>query len=329
MLDIRRREFFSILGGAAAWPLAARAQRPSLPVVGFLHSAAPELTDIAAFLSGLGEAGYVEGRNVVIEYRWAQNDVNRLPDLAADLVHRRVAVIATLGTSADALAAKAATATVPIVFLTGADPVQLGLVASLNRPGGNVTGITTMTNEVVAKRLELLHRLVPEARRVAVLSTPNSRTVAANVADLTAAAASLGLQIDFLYAGSRQEIDAAFTDLVKKRTEALLLNPTPTLLFQNRRVQLALLAARHRIPVMYTNRLYAEAGGLMSYGPDRADQAHLVGVYTGRILKGEKPPDLPVMRATKFELVINQQAAGIIGMVIPPTLLAVADAVIE
>jgi putative ABC transport system substrate-binding protein len=295
-------------------------------VIGFLHSGAPEPRYITAFLRGLSETGYVEGRNVAIEYRWAQNDLSRLPDLATDLVRRQVAVIAAAGSSGDALAAKAATATIPIVFLTGGDPVQSGLVASLNRPGGNVTGVTLMTDDVLAKRLELLHRLVPEAMRVAVLSTPNSST---GVADLTAAAASLGLQIEFLYAGTREEIDTAFAELMQRRAQALLVAPTPTLLFQSRRVQLALLAARHRIPVMNVSRFYVEAGGLMSYGADRGDQARLVGLYTGRILKGEKPADLPVMRATKFELVINQQAAAIIGLAIPPTLLAIADEVIE
>jgi len=323
-----RREFMTLLGGAAAvWPRAASAQQPALPVVGFLHSGTPAPGDITAFLKGLSETGYVEGRNVAIEYRWAQNDLSRLPGMAADLVRRRVAVIAT-GTSADALAAKAATATIPIVFLSGFDPVQNGLVASLNRPGGNVTGVTSMTDDILAKRLELLHRLVPEAMRVAVLSTPNSGTGVTD-ADLTAAAASLGLQIEFLYAGTRQEIDAAFAEFMQRRAQALLQAPTATLLFQSRRVQLALLAARHRIPVMYASRVYTEAGGLMSYGTDRGDQVRLVGVYTGRILKGEKPADLPVMRGTKFELVINQQAAAIIGIAIPPTLLAIADEVIE
>jgi putative ABC transport system substrate-binding protein len=325
---MRRRDFIGLLGATtAAMPLAARAQQqPRLPVVGFLHSGTPEPSEIAAFHKGLGEAGYVEGRNVAIEYRWAQNDLSRLPELAGDLARRRVAVIAAAGTSADALAAKAATATIPIVFLSGPDPVQNGLVASLNRPGGNVTGVTNMAGELLAKRLELLHRLAPEALRVAALWAPNPST---GVAELTAAAASLGLQIEFLYAGTRQEIDAAFAELVQKRAQALLLAPTAALLFQSRRVQLALLAARHRVPVMYVARAYVEAGGLMSYGADRGDGIRLVGVYTGRILKGEKPADLPVMRATKFELVINQQAAAIIGITIPPTLLAIADEVIE
>jgi putative ABC transport system substrate-binding protein len=327
---IRRRDFITLLGGAAAWPIAARAQQPSVPVIGFLNTGVAEPSDIAAFHKGLAEAGYIEGRNVAIEYRWAQNELSRLPDLAADLVRRRVAVIAAVSTSGAALAAKAATTTIPIVFFSGIDPVQIGLVASLNRPGGNVTGVTNMIDDLAPKRLELLHLLVPEAVRVAALSVPNnSGSTAALVARLGAAAPNLGLQMEFLYASTRQDIDAAFARLAQMRVEALLVNPSTNFLFRNRRMQLALLATRYRMPVMYTSREYTGAGGLISYGADPADQLRLVGAYTGRILKGEKPSDLPVMRATKFELVINQQAAAVIGITIPPTLLAIADEVIE
>ena len=328
-MSIWRRDFITLLGGAAAWPVAARAQQTAVPpVIGLLDTGAPEPSTVAAFLKGLGETGFVEGRSVVIEYRWAHNELNRLPELAADLVRRRVAVIAVPGSSAAAVAAKAATSTIPIVFSSGIDPVRLGLVASLNRPGGNITGAATMTTNVAAKRLDILHRLVPRATRTAVLSVPEPSIEPIN-ADLRAGAATLGLQIEFAYASSIQEIDAAFARLAQMRTEAVLVNPAPVLLFQSRRVQLALLAVRHMLPVMYPNRPYVEAGGLMSYGADSFDSDRQVGNYTGRILHGEKPADLPVLLATNFELVVNQQAARTIGLEIPPTLLATADEVIE
>jgi putative ABC transport system substrate-binding protein len=265
----------------------------------------------------------------VIEYRWAHNELDRLPELAADLVRRRVAVIATPVSSAAAVAAKAATSTIPIVCGRGIDPVQLGLVASLNRPGGNVTGTANMMTDVAAKRLDLLHRLVPRATRIAVLSVPNIPSTEAMNADLRAAAATLGLQIELAYASSIQEIDAAFARLAQMRTEAILVNPAPVLLFLSQRVQLALVAVRYMLPVMYPSRSYPEAGGLMSYGADTLDSERQVGIYTGRILRGEKPADLPVTISTKFELVINQTAARTIGLEIPSMQLALADDVIE
>ena len=326
---MRRRDFITLVGGAtAAWPLAARAQPAGPPVIGVLESGDPEPKRVAAFLKGLGETGLIEGRNVAIEYRWVHNDADRLPELAADLVRRRVAVITTVS-SAAALAAKAATSTIPIVFTSGIDPVQIGLVASLNRPGGNITGAANMATDVAAKRLDLLHRLVPQATRIAVLTVPSAPNTEPMIADLRAGAATLGLQIEFAYASSIQEIDAAFARLAQMRTEAVLVNASPVQLFQNRRVQLALLAVRHMLPVMYPSRIYAEAGGLMSYGPSGNDSMRQAGNYAGRILHGDKPADLPVLLATKFELVINQQAARTIGLEIPSMQLALADDVIE
>jgi len=283
---------------------------------------------VAAFLKGLGETGFIEGRNVAIEYRWAHNESDRLPQQAADLVRRRVAVIVTVS-SAAALAAKATTSTIPIVFTSGVDPVQIGLVASLNRPGGNITGAANMASDVVAKRLDLLHRLVPQATRIGVLSMPSASNTEAMIADLRAGARTLGLQIELAYASSIQEIDAAFARLAQMRTEAVLVNTSPVQLFLNRRVQLALLAVRHMLPVMYPSRIYAEAGGLMSYGPDGGDSMRQAGNYAGRILHGDKPADLPVLLANKFELVINQQAARTIGLEIPSMQLALVDDVIE
>jgi len=292
---MRRREFVTLLGGAAAWPLAARAQQAAMPVIGFLHNAAPEATQyyLPAFHNGLGEAGFVEGRNVAIEFRWARNENGRLPELAADLVRRRVAVIVTLGSVLAALAAKAATATIPIVF-TGSTPVQLGLVASLSRPGGNVTGIATMMAELGAKQLGLLHELVPHAARFAMLFNPENPISPPMVEEIREAASTLGRTIEFVPASNAQGIVAGFASLVEKRIDALLVPPVA--LFGARRIQLALLAARHAIPAIYGERRYAEAGGLVSYGPDLADQFRQVGIYTGRILKGEKPADLPVQQ---------------------------------
>jgi putative ABC transport system substrate-binding protein len=326
---MHRREFITLLGGtAAAWPIAARGQPAAMPVIGVLDPGDPEPTRVAAFLKGLGETGFIEGRNVAIEYRWAHSESDRLPELAADLVRRRVAVIVA-GASAAALAAKAATSIIPIVFSSGIDPVQIGLVASLNRPGGNITGAANMAADVAAKRLDLLHRLVPQATRIAVLTVPSAPSTEPMIAELRAGAATLGLQIELAYANSIQEIDAAFARVAQMRTHAVLVNPSPVQLFLTRRVQLALLAVRHMLPVMYSSRTYVEAGGLMSYGPDGLETVRQAGNYAGRILHGDKPADLPVLLATKFELVINQQAARTIGLEIPSMQLALADDVIE
>ena len=329
MLDLRRRQFLTLLSGtAAAWPLAARAEQPTLPIVGYVHADSPQtvLGLLGAFREGLGETGYVEGQNVAIEYRWAENDLSRIPELVADLVRRRVAVIATPGSSAAALAAKAATSTIPIVFSLGLDPVQLGLVASLSRPGGNITGVNSMSNELVAKRLGLLHELLPTATRFAVLVNPKNPTTE-SLKDVEVAAAAIGPQIEFFTASTGVDIDTAFASLVQRRADALLVHPDN--LFINRRIQLTTLAARHAVPAIYPLRPDAEAGGLMSYGTKLADAHRQAGVYTGRILKGAKPADLPVVQPTKFEFVINLQTAKTIGLTVPPTLLARADEVIE
>jgi putative ABC transport system substrate-binding protein len=327
---MKRRDFITLLGGAAAWPLAARAQQPAMPVVGFLYPGAPELSTgiVAAFRKGLGETGFVEGRNVAVEFRFAYNDNARLPELAADLVRRRVAVIVTPGSTPASLAAKAATATIPIVFSIGPDPVEIGLVASLNRPGGNVTGISSMTAQVGAKRLAFLHELLPGAVRLAILVNPNSPPVTqATVKDVETAAAAVGRQIEILAAGSPRDIDAAFASLEQKRVEGLLVNPDP--FFDNRRVQLVTLAAHQRLPTIYPFREHVEIGGLMSYGSSATERDRQVGVYAGRILKGEAPGNLPVVRAAKFELVINLQIAKALRLDVPATLLAQADEVIE
>jgi putative ABC transport system substrate-binding protein len=331
---IRRREFITLLGGAAAvsaasLPSAARAQQRAVPVVGYLANGSPEATAhlVAAFRKGLSETGYVEGQNVAIEFRWTHNDDNRLPELAADLVRRQVAVIAAAGSIAAALAAKAATATIPIVFGAGADPVQTGLVASLNRPGGNVTGVSTMNNELVGKRLGLLHELVPGAARFGALVNPNNPNSESMIMDARAAAAAIGRQVEVLSVGTNREIDAAFASLIQKRIDALLVAPDP--LFVNRRVQLQSLATRHAVPAIFALRENVEAGGLMSYGSSLPDLFRQTGIYVGRVLKGEKPADLPVMRAVRFELVVNLQTAKLLGIEVPPTLLATADEVIE
>jgi ABC-type uncharacterized transport system substrate-binding protein len=327
---ILRREFITLLCGAAAvWPGAARAQQPAMPVVGYLYPGSPEpnANNAAAFRKGLSDAGYVEGRNVAIEYRFAHNELARLPELAADLVRRRVAVIATPGGIAAPLAAKAATTTIPIVFTMGADPVQLGLVASLNRPGGNVTGISSMNTELGAKRLGLLHELLPRAARFAALLNPNSSPGDTVFADLQGAAASIGRQIEGFYVSSNLEIDTAFASLVQKRADALLVSPYALLV--NRRVQLVALAAHYRLPAIYAFREHVEIGGLMSYGSSATDRDRQAGIYTGRVLKGEKPADLPVMRAVKFEFVLNLHTAKLLGIEVPPGLLALADEVIE
>jgi putative ABC transport system substrate-binding protein len=328
---MQRREFVALLGGAAAaaWPLAAGAQQSAMPVVGYLYSGSPETSAqvVAPFRKGLSEAGYVEGRNVAIEYRFAQNDSDRLPELAADLVRRRVAVIVTPGTPASILAAKAATNTIPIIFRTGVDPVQTGFVASLNRPGGNVTGVNSMQAELGARQLGLLHELIPGAARFGVLVNPANPNAEPVTADVQAAAASIGRHIEIFSAGSIRDIDAVFKSLVQKRVDGLLIGPNG--LFTNRRVQLVILGARYLVPAIYTVRDYAEIGGLMSYGASSTDQHRLAGIYTGRVLKGEKPTDMPVMRATKFEFMINLQTARTLGFEVPPTLLALADEVIE
>jgi putative tryptophan/tyrosine transport system substrate-binding protein len=328
---LKRRDFITLLGGAAAWPLAARAQQPAMPVIGYLINASPEPTPFiaAAFRKGLSEMGFVEGRNITIEYRYSRGDADRLPELAADLVRRKVAVIASVGGRNAALAAKAATTTIPIVFEIGDDPVENGLVTSFNRPGGNVTGITAINSELSAKRLGILCDLVPGAMRIGALSanTGPAATLNPQIAELNSAAAVLGRNIEALSASNSREIEAAFASFVQKRIDALVVNASGLLV--GFRVQIATAAARHAIPTIYSDRHYADAGGLMSYGSDAADQFRLVGVYVGRVLKGEKPADLPVMRPSKFEFVINLQTARTLGIEVPASLLARADEVIE
>jgi putative ABC transport system substrate-binding protein len=326
---MRRRKFISLLGGATAWPLAARAQQPAMPVIGFLSGSA--LADrvhvLTAFRRGVRETGYVEGQNVAIEYRWAQDQYDRLPDLAADLVRRQVAVIAATDTPS-AIAAKAASTTIPIAFATGGDPVSDGLVASLNRPGSNVTGVSFMSTELGAKQLGLLHELRPGAVRIAVLVDPKFTPITEPfVSGVQAAASAIRQQIEVLYASTGRDIDTAFAGLAQKPVDALLVGPAA--LFVNRRVQLATLAAFHRVPAIFNLREAAEAGGLMSYGASLTDAYRQAGVYTGRILKGEKPADLPVMQSIKFEFVINLNTARAFGLTFPPGLLAIADEVIE
>ena len=299
---MKRREFITLVGGAAAaWPLVVRAQQP-MPVIGYLYNGSPEpsvhLT--TAFHKGLGEAGYTEGRNVTVEYRWAHNDNARLPELAADLVRRKVAVLVTPGSTPAALAAKAATATIPIVFSVGADPIEAGLIASLNRPGGNVTGFSSMNNELAAKRLGLLHELLPNAGRFFVLTNSNNPLAGAFVRDAQAAATAIGRQIEVLQANTNSEINTAFASLGQKGAAAILVSPGP--LFNNRRVQLATLASRYRLPACFSSREFAEAGGLMSYGPSIPEEFRQAGLYTGRVLKGEKPADLPVLRADQVRV---------------------------
>jgi putative ABC transport system substrate-binding protein len=327
-LAVRRREFVSLLGSSAAWPLAAGAQQPAMPVIGFLDSRSPDaLTDrLRAFHQGLKEAGYVQGENVAIEYRWA-DQFDRLADLAAELVRKRVAVITTPSTPAT-IAAKAATTTIPIVFATGYDPVASGLVASLARPGGNLTGVNFLNNELAAKQLDLLRELVPGATRVGALVNPaNFTNSSVALADLEPAARARGLQIQVLNASTAREIDGAFASFPRERPDALFVSGDG--LFTSRRVQLVQLVTFHKVPTTFANRDFAEIGGLMSYGANVADAWRQAGVYAGRILKGARPADLPVVQASKFELVINTQTARMFGIEVPPMLLARADEVIE
>jgi ABC-type uncharacterized transport system substrate-binding protein len=325
-----RRKFLATLGGTAvAWPLAARAQQPGKPVVGFLHSVSDQAIPSSAlgFRRGLAETGYVEGRNVEVEYRWAEGRYERLPSLAADLVRRHVAVIAAGGTAAPALAAKAATSTIPIVFQTGSDPVKDGLVASLNRPGGNVTGVSRMSFMLAPKRLELLHELVPKATAIAFLVNPANPVAASQIQEIREPARSLGLRVHVLEASSERQIEIAFETLTQQRAGALLI-ANDTFLSGQRELFIAL-AARHAVPVTYPGREAVAAGGLMSYDASAEDSFRQVGTYVGRILKGERPADLPVLQPTKFELAINVKTAKTLGLDVPPMLIARADEVIE
>jgi putative ABC transport system substrate-binding protein len=327
---MKRRKFIGLVGGmAAAWPLVARAQQPAMPVIGFLHAGSPDenAKRLGAFRKGLGDAGFVEGQNVAIEYRWASGKSEDLPAMAADLVRRNVTLIATPGSTAAAVAAKAATATIPIVFSSGTDPVSLGLVASISRPGGNVTGITSLNAELAAKRLGLFREMVPKASRYFTLVKPTSELAAPFVKDLQEAADSLGIRIEVLNANTTDEIDAAFAGLPREPGNVMVLGPEG--FFYIHRVRIAGLALRHAVPTIFDVRDYVDAGGLASYGSDYFDLMELVGNYTGRVLKGEKPADLPVQQATKFELVINRKTAKALGIEISPTLLATADEVIE
>jgi putative ABC transport system substrate-binding protein len=329
--QMKRREFITLLGGAvAAWPLAARAQQPSIPVIGFLGATSPDVNAnrLRIFRQGLKDTGYVEGENVTIEYRWAENQMDRLPGLAAELVHRSVAVIATIGNTPLALAAKGATTTVPIVFAVGEDPVRLGLVASLAQPGGNLTGINFFNAELAAKRMGLLRELVPTAKRVAVLVNPtDAMRTETTIRDVQAAARAMGLEIQLLNASTSREIDTAYAMFVSERPDALFVDGDA--FFNSRRVQLVHLATRHAVPTAYGGRDYPEIGGLMSYGTNVTEVFHQAGMYVGRVLKGAKPPDLPVVQSSKFELVINAQTARMLGLDVPPMLLARADEVIE
>jgi len=327
---MKRREFIKVLGGAViACPLTARAQQATTPVIGFLHSASlePNVKLVAAFRKGLFDAGFIEGQNVAIEFRWADGQLERLPELAAELVRRKVAVIATPGSTPAALAAKAATTTIPIVFATGGDPVALSLVASLNRPGGNVTGISFESTEIAAKSLGLLHRVLPRAVRIAVMVNPDIPFTETVVKNLQVGATSLGLTLEVLHASTDGEIEAAFAKIAQRPGTPVLLGPDP--FYTSRRVEIVSLAARYSLPAMYVLREFAEAGGLISYGPDLTNAYREAGTFSGRILKGEKPTEMPVVLPTKFELVINRKTAKMLGLAIPDQLLALADEVIE
>ena len=327
---MKRREFITLIGGAAVWPLAARAQQAAMPVIGLLDPRSPDaLTDrLRGFRQGLRETGFAEGENIAIEYRWANNQLDRLPALVTDLVHRRVAVIASPGGPDATLAAKAATATLPIVFLVGEDPVRLGLVTSLAQPGGNITGVNLFTGELTAKRLELLRMLVPGAARVAVLVNPATATITERtLRDLEPAARAMGLHVRILNASTSQEISATFATFERERPDAVLVGLDP--FFAGRRVQLVHLATRYAVPAAYTVRDFAEAGGLITYGASIVDAWRQVGIYCGRVLKGAQPAELPVVQSSKFELVINAETARMLGLTVPPSLLAIADEVIE
>jgi putative ABC transport system substrate-binding protein len=326
---MRRREFLAFLGAAVAWPHTARAQKPTLPVIGLLSSRSPSESAslIYAFHQGLNEAGYVEGRNVVIQYRWAEGHYDRLPALAADLVSRQVAVIATTGGTVSALAAKAATATIPIVFISDDDPVKVGLVGSLSRPDGNLTGISQFTSVLEAKRLELLRELMPNARTIAMLVNPNYPDVGTQLSGAQEAARAFGEQLVVLQIASDSDFDPAFTTLLRQQADALLVASDP--FFISRRHRLVALTARQAVPAIYHFREYVVAGGLMSYGTRLPDSYRQVGIYAGRILNGAKPADLPIVQSTRFEFVINLKTAKSLGLTIPPTLLARADEVIE
>jgi putative ABC transport system substrate-binding protein len=326
---MRRREFILALGGAAAWPLATRAQQPAMPVIGFLNAASTQnySRQLAAFLKGLGETGYVEGQNVTIEYRWAEGHNDRLPLFVADLVQRKVNVITATSTPA-ALAAKAATTTIPIVFETGGDPIKLGLVASLNRPGGNVTGVTQLTVGLAPKEMEVLHEMLPTARVMALLVNPADPALAETATkEMQAAALTLGLELHVLNASAERDFDAVFAKLIELRAGGLVIGGDA--LFTSRSEQLAALAAHHAVPAAYKGREFAAAGGLLSYGTDITDSYHLAGNYTGRILKGDKPANLPVQQATKVELIINLKTAKALGINVPNTIIGRADEVIE
>jgi putative ABC transport system substrate-binding protein len=328
MRDLSRRKIIGLVGGAAVWPLAARAQQ-AMPVIGFLNNQSPDTNAdrLRAFRQGLKEAGYVEGENVAIEYRWADNQADRMTALATELVRRQVTLIATTVGTAPALAAKAATTTIPIVFAVGEDPVRLGLVANLARPGANLTGVNYFNSELVAKRLELLREMVPAATRVAVLVNPTGPTTETTLRDVAPAARDMGVEVQIFRAGTSREIDTAFAAMMHGRPDALYVGNEP--FFNSRRVQLVHRATLHKLPTAYSQRQYPEIGGLMSYGTNVTDAFRQVGVYAGRILKGAKPADLPVVQATKFELIINAQAARMLDLAVPPTLLATADEVIE
>jgi putative ABC transport system substrate-binding protein len=327
--QLKRRQFITLLGGTMAWPLAARAQQPAMPMVGVLRADSPTANVglLADFRKGLSETGFVEGRNLTIEFRWAQNDRDRMPELATDLIRRKVDVIAAPGSAVGALAAKALTTTIPIVFSTSGDPVQLGLVASLNRPGGNVTGFVDMSSEIVPKEVGLLHELLPSASRFGLIVTRTYAWFDRVTKDAQSAAAAIGKQMEIVVVGGGREIDAAFAELVAKRVDAFVV-PDDVVLF-GRQSQILTLAARHAIPAIYSTRGWADSGGLMSYGPPSHDNGRQAGLYVGRILKGEKPGDMPIARETRFEFITNLATARAIGLEVPATLLALADEVIE
>jgi len=328
--QLKRRSFITLLGGAAAWPFAARAQQPAMPVVGLLDQRSPdELADrLRGFRQGLRDSGFAEGQSIAIEYRWAENNLDRLPDLAADLVRRQVAVIAATSGVIPALAAKSATTTIPVVFIVGDDPVKLGLVANLARPGGNLTGVNFFSGELGAKRLELLRELVPSVTRLAVLVSPaNAKYAETTLNEVGPAAQSMGLQVQVLKATTISEINAAFATFANAKPDALFVGHDP--FFNGRRTQLVQLAARYAIPASYSARDFVQAGGLMSYGASIADAWRQAGAYTGKILKGDKPTDLPVVQSNKFELIINAQTATMLSLPVPPSMLAIADEVIE